>query len=148
MINTPNKIIVHHTAAVEPTPQFDAINEWHKAREFPLSRLGWYVGYHIVIEKDGTPVIARELSEEGAHTVGENFSSIGICLVGNFDVEMPTPEQVETLAIYLHAYCIAYNIKENQIFPHRKYANKDCYGTNLPDIWAQSILVQWRIKHK
>ncbi|MBZ4369940.1 N-acetylmuramoyl-L-alanine amidase, partial [Mycobacterium tuberculosis] len=73
------------------------IDLWHKERGFPVSSLGFYVGYHYVIEKSGNLLTARRESEIGAHTIGQNESSIGICLVGNFDVETPTQQQIATL---------------------------------------------------
>lgn len=139
--NTPNKIIVHHSAASEPSPQFEAINMWHKERNFPLSRLGFYVGYHYVIEKNGDIRQARLDQEIGAHTIGENKTSIGICLVGDFDKEKPTQAQSITLGKLLVILCNTYKIATNDIYPHRAFADKSCYGLKLSDNWAQIVYI-------
>ena len=75
--NRPNKIIIHHSARREWSPE--EINEYHKAK-------GWKgIGYNFYITKDGTIYSCRPENAEGAHTIGENSSSIGICLEGNFE---------------------------------------------------------------
>lgn len=142
MLNTPRKIIVHHTAAVGPLPQFSSINAWHKERDFPISSLGYYVGYHYVIEKDGQLRTARRESEIGAHTIGQNESSIGVCLVGNFDTEAPTAQQINTLGDLLAALCTRYLLTAEDIYPHRHFAAKSCYGSRLGDYWAARVYLQ------
>lgn len=136
------KIIVHHSAADAPAPQFDAINEWHKARGFPLSTLGFHVGYHWVIEKDGTVVQARDEDEIGAHDQGENLDSIGICLVGNFDKTDPTTAQEESLGKILVRMLDEYGLTIWSIEPHRKNDATSCYGTRLPDHWASKVALE------
>lgn len=145
MANTPNKIIVHHSAAAKPTPQFEAINKWHKERGFLISSLGYYVGYHYVIEKDGTVRKAKEEHEEGCHTIGQNLSSIGVCLAGNFDIEAPTKEQVAALGPLLSGLCTRYDIVAWQILPHRRFTNKSCYGSKLKDQWAALAYLDYEI---
>ena len=41
-----------------------------------------YVGYHYVINPDGSVAAGRSHLEVGAHAAGRNQSSIGICLIG------------------------------------------------------------------
>lgn len=143
--NRPNKLIVHHSAASSPTPQFTAINSWHKARDFPISSLGFYVGYHYVIEKDGELKTARGESEIGAHTIGHNDSSIGICLVGNFDFEYPTAQQVGTLGAMLTSVVTRYRLTVADIYPHRAYKSTSCYGSRLGNDWARAVYLRHEI---
>lgn len=142
MQNTPRKIIVHHSAAASPTPQFDAINEWHKERWFPISELGFYVGYHYVIEPDGNLRTARYEHEIGAHTIGENERSIGICLVGHFDKADPTAQQVATLGGLLVSICNRYRLFEDDIYPHRAFKATSCYGSRLNNHWAARVYLE------
>ena len=145
MNNTPRNIIVHHSAATAPTPQFDAINDWHKARGFPLSELGFYVGYHYVIEQNGQLRTARFEHEIGAHTIGQNDKSIGICLVGNFDKTEPTAQQVATLGDMLTSLCLRYRLDEDNIHPHRAYKATSCYGAKLRNYWAAFVYLEHEI---
>lgn len=139
MENTPKKIIVHHSASTIAGDQFTLINSWHKERNFPLGSHGLYVGYHYVIEKSGEIKQAREEEEEGAHAVGQNRQSIGICLAGNFDVERPTKAQEYSLCWLLGDIFARRPIKMSEIWPHRAFANKSCFGYNLPMWWARDL---------
>ena len=94
----PKRVIFHHTAAAINGAQFDKVNQWHKAKGFPLSSLSWYVGYHYFIERNGLTRQAREETEIGAHDQGENVDSIGICLAGDFNTERPTEAQAAAAA--------------------------------------------------
>lgn len=142
----PKYIIVHHSAASRPTPQFDAINQWHKERDFPLSSLGFHVGYHRVIEKDGVSRTARKDLERDCDALGHNFDSLSVCLAGNFDEEMPTEAQRAELARLLSFWCRAYGLTAADIHPHRHFANKSCYGSKLQDNWAALLYLEHEVR--
>ncbi len=132
----PNRIIWHHSANDSSEPQFMQINDWHKDRDFPLSSMGFYVGYHYVIEKDGTIKQARKETEIGAHDQGENINSIGICLAGNFNLKVPTLEQEISIARLIKEIRGRHNIPITRIEPHRYDDDTDCPGKLLKDNWA------------
>lgn len=75
-----NKIVVHCSATKEgQNISRDTIRQWHLDR-------GWRdIGYHFVIELDGSIHPGRPLEEQGAHVRGHNADSIGICYVGGLD---------------------------------------------------------------
>jgi len=129
-MNTPYAIILHHTASPLNTKVGD-VDRWHKTRNFPRSRRGYFVGYHYFIEQNGFVTQTRDHNEEGAHTIGQNRRSIGICLAGNFNLEYPTKEQIKALTQLLTA--LRKEIGDLPARPHRHYARTDCFGTNLPD---------------
>lgn len=146
-MNTPKYIIVHHTGGSDANPlqdssgfTFDQCNELHKQRFNFVSSLGWYVGYQYFIDKYGTVKQGRADNEEGAHTIGLNNSSIGICLAGNFDATMPTPAQITALTNLLKAKMAQHGILPTNIKPHRAFANKTCYGKKLADDWAKNLV--------
>jgi N-acetylmuramoyl-L-alanine amidase len=146
-MNKPEYIIVHHAGGSDANPlqdssnfTFEQCNELHKARFNFISSLGYYVGYHYYIEKDGTVKQGRADTDEGAHTVGYNSKSIGICLAGNFDANLPTSEQVASLKTLINKKAEQYNIFKENIVPHRKFAVKTCYGVKLSDTWASDLL--------
>lgn len=142
MENVPTKIIVHHDGVSRKFPSLDVVNEYHKGRGFPLSSLGFYVGYHYWIEKDGTLTQTRYGDEEGAHCTGENRTSIGIGLAGNFDEESPTEAQEKTLGRLLVTLCDEYALSAERIYPHRAFSNKTCYGSRLSDDWAGFVYLR------
>ena len=46
---------------------------------------GWYdIGYHFVIDYDGTLAAGRPLVRMGAHVKGENKGTVGVALMGGY----------------------------------------------------------------
>ena len=71
-------IIIHCAATPEGRDVKTAtIKSWHIA-----GRKWKDIGYHYVIELDGTVHVGRDESVIGAHTTGYNAHSIGVCYVG------------------------------------------------------------------
>ena len=92
-------LIVIHCSAVRPGQQSSAkkINDWHRDRGFQNG-----IGYHYVVRRDGSIEPGRPLEIIGAHVVGHNRHSIGICYEGGLnsfgkDADTRTPEQKATL---------------------------------------------------
>lgn len=85
--------IVIHCAATKEGLNFHAsdIDRWHRQRGFKK------IGYHYVIDLDGTIEKGRDESEVGAHVSGHNAHSIGICYIGGCDKDMK-PKDTRTLA--------------------------------------------------
>lgn len=146
-MNTPTKIVVHHTGGSDSNPlqdssnfTFEQCNEQHRLAFNMKSSLGFYIGYHYYISKDGTTNQGRLDTDEGAHTIGQNTSSIGICLAGNFDATLPTELQKAALTDLLKKLTVKYGISPSFIYPHRMFAQKTCYGNKLADDWARSLI--------
>lgn len=126
-------------------PQFEAINEWHKDRDFPLSTLGYFVGYHRVIEADGSVRIARLDTERDCDSFGHNYDSLSVCLAGNFDLKPPTQAQSNALGALLSHWCTLWGLEDSEIFPHRRFNPTSCPGKLLPDNWAQLVYLKYEI---
>lgn len=150
-MNRPEYIVVHHTAvSYDKNPaQFAATNAYHKSQGFPVSSLGFYVGYHYLIEKNGDIYHPRDDTDDGAHTSqdGVNFKSIAVCFTGNFDIEEPTLEQVQSALAVIESVQRKFNIPDNKVFPHRHWAPKTCWGSKmsdnvLPDLRAR-LISEW-----
>lgn len=116
-------LIIHHEAppVVTNLPRFKIVDDYHRQRFNMKSELGYWCGYQYFIEKDGITIQARNDVEEGAHTIGHNKDSIGICLAGNFDIELPTEAQKDALKSLLVAKMKQYNIPLENILPHRYF---------------------------
>jgi hypothetical protein len=138
-MNKPTVVITHHTGGTDRNPLADSSNAtvfdvdmWHKKR-WPgfISRLGFHVGYHYFIAKDGTLTQTRHHDEEGAHVIGMNKSSIGVCFAGNFDLTLPTEAQMDTWYKLYGELLKEYPLIPTR--PHRAYASKTCHGKLLKD---------------
>lgn len=139
-LNTPKWLIVHHTGGTNANPLADTSHHtFEMVKQYHLS-LGWEdIGYHFFISKDGALKAGRAENYHGAHTLGHNTDSLGICLAGNFDATKPTEAQIKTLKVLLRDLCAKYLIPRENIVPHRRFAAKTCYGKNLPDDWAEKL---------
>ena len=71
----------------------ETIHQWHLERKFSG------IGYHRVILENGVIERGRPLYWAGAHAVGYNDRSIGICLIGDGDY---TPVQMSSLFDVIH----------------------------------------------
>ena len=76
------EIIIHCTATEEGKDyKADDIRRWHTLP--PPRGNGWKdIGYHYVIDIDGTIEPGRPLDQIGAHCKGHNQNTVGICYVG------------------------------------------------------------------
>lgn len=143
MENKPLYLIVHHTGGTDADPLADTSNHTFEIVDSYHTSLGWGgIGYHYFIDKKGTLTAGRPENTKGAHTIGYNNISIGICLAGNFDLTLPTKEQEKTLAELLKTLQARYKIPAEKIVPHREFANKTCYGKKLADDWARNLILQ------
>jgi len=70
-------IVIHCTASPNGRPvSVETVTEWHRLRGFKT------IGYHYLIDVDGAVAEGRSELEPGAHALGFNAHSIGVCLVG------------------------------------------------------------------
>jgi hypothetical protein len=87
-------LVVHHTAFASSgiggrtfaaeARHMRQIQRWHLDR-------GWAtVGYHFVLSPAGRIFRGRPVDRLGAHVLGHNVGTVGICLMGNFEEETPT----------------------------------------------------------
>lgn len=131
--NSREYIVLHHTADPTQGPQFDKVNASHKARGFPISKLGYYVGYHYFIGYEGTIKVARYESEIGAHCDAKNmnYRGIGICLAGDFSKYTPNKKQIEALAALVRDIKIRNQIPDQRVLLHRECKPTACPGTDL-----------------
>ncbi len=119
-----DKIIVHCSATPEGRDvTVEDIDLWHRRRGF------LEVGYHYVVSLDGTVHPARDEQKTGAHTLGHNAHSIGICYIGGTDTEgnpkdTRTPAQRESLLrLLLH---LTTKYPDATIHGHNEFAATSC----------------------
>ncbi|MCE5244392.1 MAG: N-acetylmuramoyl-L-alanine amidase [Syntrophobacteraceae bacterium] len=130
-------IIVHHTAT--DIGKASIIDRSHADRGF------WQgLGYHFLIDNgtlgkgDGQIEVAPRWikQQNGAHCKagGMNEKAIGIALVGNFNEELPTASQIQSLVYLLKTLSRYYHVPGQNILGHRDVpgAATDCPGRRFP----------------
>lgn len=130
MDNKPSKVILHCSASPDyfwPHVSFDSIgrdtiDRWHKERGFQK------IGYHWVIRRSGVIEKGREESEIGAHCVGQNATSIGVCWVGTL---IPTLQQFKALDQVFFDLNERFGFGPDDWFPHNAFTNKICPGLDF-----------------
>jgi len=121
-----DKIIIHYSET--PSTMDIGVKEiraWHKQRGFRD------VGYHYIIRKDGTIEKGRDIDDVGAHCLGQNNHSIGICYVGGEDeADDRTLHQIDSLNV-LVASLRNVIIPEPSVHGHNEFSDKKCPGFNV-----------------
>jgi N-acetylmuramoyl-L-alanine amidase len=119
-----DKIIIHCTATPEGRYVTVAdVDRYHKSR-------GWTgIGYHYLISLNGEIWQGRDESQIGAHTMGQNTNSIGICYVGGVDKSMNpkdtrTPAQIDALKKLIADLKKKY--PQATVHGHNEFAAKAC----------------------
>ena len=132
-----NRIVIHCSATEQwRDVSVDEIRRWHKLRGFKD------IGYHYVIGLDGTVHAGRPVSMMGAHAMGYNDKSIGICYVGGLErntkepMDTRNPKQKESLVNLVETIKNIFDIK--YIDGHRDLSvdlNGD--GVITPNEWMK-----------
>ena len=110
----------------------EEIDRWHKDR-WPSG-----LGYHRLIDRDGSIFVGRSLYQQGVHVRGHNRGTIGICLIGGHGSAATdrfedhfTPAQDQALRGYLQA--LGELTPLSKITGHNEYAAKACPGFMVPE---------------
>lgn len=131
--------IILHCSATRPEwmegqttrAKVNRIDQWHRER-------GWSgIGYHYVIDRDGTVAKGRPISRDGAHVKGQNRGTIGICLLGGHSASAHdsfgmhfTGDQADALRRLLQQLRMTYG--PVSITGHNQHSSKGCPGFYVP----------------
>ena len=120
-----DKIIIHCAATPEGRDiKMETIKSWH------VKGNGWSdIGYHYVIELDGTIKEGRPLHRSGAHTKGHNANSIGVCYVGGIDKDKKpkdTRTEAQREAMDELIGLLSNDYKTATIHGHNEFSAKAC----------------------
>ena len=129
LTQTFNTAVVHHSAlSLSDGPR--AIQELHM-------RVKGYadIGYHIVIDSFGVLYEGRVLNARGAHTGGHNTGTVGIVLLGNFNVIQPFAVQLGALRLLTAYLKVAYHI--THLAGHRDFQPDE---TECPGLYLEQRL--------
>ena len=131
--NLPNRITVHHDAMLwEGRHDYaGAVDRLRRIQRIHLNK-GWNdIGYHFAIDGRGHIWQCRPLEYQGAHVKDQNRRNLGIVVMGNFEEQKPTLNQLVALQDALQKFSNAYKIPCSQIKGHKDRAPNLCPGKNL-----------------
>ena len=142
-----DKIIIHCSATKEGRDiKTETIKSWH------VKGNGWRdIGYHFVIELDGSIRNGRDVEKIGAHTKGYNSTSIGICYVGGVDdinraKDTRTEAQKNSLIELIDSLRAVY--KDATIHGHNEFSAKACPSFDVKSEFAEYNKKEKKTKKK
>lgn len=138
-------IVLHHSAT--EVGSVESIDAAHKQRKDADGNPWRGIGYHFVVGngrgmKDGEVSATFRWAEqcEGAHAgdLQYNTQGVGICLIGNFEMEPPTPAQLNSLQGLVVALRKGCQIDAKSVIRHTDIKATACPGKRFPmeKLWA------------
>lgn len=135
-------LVVHHTAVATQNDTRSGAEKVRALYTYHANNRGWGdVGYHYLIDDDGKIYEGKSGGPMvvGGHAYCNNIGTIGIAMLGNFEEEEPTQEQVHALQWLLDDLSETYNLDPassvkyhgktmQPIVGHRDLLSTDCPG--------------------
>ncbi|MFH0770062.1 MAG: N-acetylmuramoyl-L-alanine amidase [Candidatus Peregrinibacteria bacterium] len=106
-------LVVHHTAIRVLGDDRPSVERMRALYQYHGSSLGWGdIGYHFVIDEAGKIYEGRTGGDRviGGHVFCGNVGTIGIALMGNFELEDPPQDQIKSLKWLLDFLAKKYQI--------------------------------------
>lgn len=122
-----NTIVIHHSSMYED----DDVSTMQAIQDLHMGSRGWAdIGYHFGIGKNGVVYEGRSVQVRGTHTEGHNTGTLGICLLGNFEEEIPTIAQLNSAQEMVN--WLALRLRMTHLAAHRDFNSiTQCPGKNL-----------------
>jgi N-acetylmuramoyl-L-alanine amidase CwlA len=135
-------ITIHHSALEKSISsvqtQSGAKSALRKMQAYHMDSRNWGdLGYHFLIDPQGQVYEGRSMYWQGAHAGHDNrnrnnnVGNIGICLIGNFDVDQPSAAALASLKILVLRMRSQYKIPASGIRGHKDWKTTECPGEHL-----------------
>ncbi len=140
------RVILHHTATTESGDSYaDMRAIWY----YHAKTLGWGdIGYHYVVDSQGRifegryydKAYARQNRVEviGGHAYGNNYGTVGVSMIGNYQVSTPTTQALNSMARITGYKLAPYKIDPSGNGPsgeavvgHYQVYSTSCPGVNI-----------------
>ena len=146
-------LVVHHAAQKVSGDDRSGVERVRALYEYHANSRGWGdIGYHYVIDEEGAIYEGRAGGKDvvGGHVYCGNVGTKGIVLLGDFNKEQPTLQQVQSLQYLLDYLADLHNIDVNRnvrfkgklmkpIVRHKDLISTECPGYYLSNVISQVI---------
>jgi hypothetical protein len=147
-MNGVDRITVHHDGMppVALRGQSDVARRIESIRSSHVNSRGFAdIGYHYVIDPDGRVWEGRPSWKQGAHVKDQNEHNIGVLILGNFDVQRPTPQALASLDSFLAGQMQKHNVSLSRVYTHQEIGPSGCPGRNLQQYMRQTRMSGGRL---
>lgn len=144
-------ITVHHTAMQVEGDARSGVERMRALYQYHASNRGWGdIGYHYLIDEEGQIYEGKAGGKYvvGGHAYCNNINTLGIALLGNFEIEQPTQKQMKALQWLIADLADTYDIDLNKnVSFHGKtmtpvVGHRDLLSTDCPGFYAYGALPQ------
>lgn len=147
-------LVVHHTAVAVGGDDRSGVERVRAIYQYHANNRGWGdVGYHYLIDEDGQIYEGKAGGEYvvAGHAYCNNVNTIGIALLGNFEVEKPGQAQMKALQWLLDDLGDTYDVDLNdnatyhgEMFSSPIVGHGDLLSTSCPGFYVAKTLSQVR----
>lgn len=147
-------LVVHHTALKVTGDPRSGVERVRAIYKYHADSRGWGdVGYNYLIDEEGKIYEGRAggKSVVAGHAYCNNIGTIGVVLLGNFDLEAPTAKQTTALQTLLITLGKEYNLDltrsttfhgktfTSPVVKHKDLLSTSCPGYYLSDAFGQVV---------
>nr|UIW25016.1 peptidoglycan-recognition protein SC2 [Lasioderma serricorne] len=126
-------VVIHHSVTPKCENTKKCKSRIKSIQDYHIDHNHWEdIGYNFLIGGDGQIYEGRGWRKAGAHAPGYNSKSIGICLIGNFDVEPVPAIQTDALKELLEFALSSGEVKSDySLIGHKQTKRTACPGVYL-----------------
>lgn len=138
-----DKIIIHQELGESSVENVNAYHTSISTQNHITPKGCPHICYHYAIRKNGEILQTNELSDITWHCKGQNTSSVGIMLVGNFagpgydmGSSVPTPEQIQSTEQLVDFLLKSLHLSNASLFGHYQFGKPACPGYVMQE-WVE-----------
>ncbi len=126
LVDAYSTVAIHHSAI-----PLDTNETMPSVQDLHMDTNHWAdVGYHYVIDKNGIIYEGRDIHVRGASVAGYNTGTIGVCVMGNFEIDFPLEIQLTILQQVVNWLAVTYTL--THLAAHGEFNPESvCPGKNM-----------------
>lgn len=128
-----DRITIHHDALPGPAGGgwADVVHRLERIRQSHVNE-GWAdIGYHYAVDPAGRVWSCRPLELQGAHVRNRNPHNLGVLVLGNYNLQSPTPQALDSLEALVAYEMRRFAVPVHRVRTHLELSRTECPGRNL-----------------